>query len=92
MLPSRSISRDRGLHQKCPFTSIRRIDDRKGNEEQVTRWDQVILNREREMQEWICLIRQLLQRGVRILGFFNNHYAGCAPGSIKLFNELWEKF
>ena len=34
---------------------------------------------------------QLLKRGIRILGFFNNHYAGFAPGSIKLFHEVWER-
>ena len=87
MLPSRSISRDRGLPQKCPFTCVRWIGDRKGIEEQTTRWDQVILDREREMQKWIRLFRQLLQRGARTLGFFNNHYAGCAPGSVKLLRN-----
>jgi uncharacterized protein YecE (DUF72 family) len=43
------------------------------------------------METWIRIIRGLLKRGLRILGFFNNHYAGFAPGSIKLFYEVWER-
>jgi uncharacterized protein YecE (DUF72 family) len=57
---------------------LRWIGDRKGIEEQTPHWNQVILNREREMQEWIRLIRQLLQRSVHIFGFFNNHCGFCA--------------
>jgi hypothetical protein len=44
-----------------------------------------------EMETWIPIIRRLLKRGIRILGFFNNHYAGFAPGSINLFHEVWER-
>jgi uncharacterized protein YecE (DUF72 family) len=71
------------------FSYIRWIGDRKGVEEQTTRWDRVIVDREHEMDEWIRVIRQILKRHIQIVGFFNNHYAGFAPGSIKLFNEIW---
>jgi len=37
------------------------------------------------------MIRQILKRGIRILGYFNNHYAGFAPGSIELFYREWER-
>jgi hypothetical protein len=46
---------------------------------------------EKWAETWIPIIRRLLKRGIRILGFFNNHYAGFVPGSIKLFHQVWER-
>jgi uncharacterized protein YecE (DUF72 family) len=74
------------------FTYIRWLGDRKGIEEQTTRWDRIILNREPEMQEWIPIIRKLLKRRIQVMGFWNNHYAGFGPGSIELFMRMWKKF
>ncbi len=74
------------------FSYLRWIGDRKGIEEKTQRWDQLIIDREDEMQMWIPIIRQLQDRRIQVMGYFNNHYAGFAPGSIKLFNEVWEKF
>ena len=73
------------------FVYLRWLGDRKGIEERTKRWDSIIIDRTREMETWIRIIRSLLKRGLRILGFFNNHYAGFAPGSIKLFYEVWER-
>ena len=73
------------------FAYLRWLGDRKGIEEKTQHWDTVIIDRTREMEAWIPIIRSLLKRGIRILGFFNNHYAGFAPGSIKLFYEVWER-
>ena len=73
------------------FTYIRWLGNRKGIEEQTKHWDRIIIDREDEMETWIGAIRQLLKRGVRILGYFNNHYAGFAPGSIELFYKVWER-
>jgi uncharacterized protein YecE (DUF72 family) len=73
------------------FVYLRWLGDRKGIEEKINHWDRVIVDRTREMETWIPIIRGLLKRGVNILGFFNNHYAGFAPGSIKLFYEVWER-
>ena len=73
------------------FSYLRWLGDRKGIEERTQHWDSVIIDRTREMETWISIIRRLLKRGLRILGFFNNHYAGFAPGSIKLFYEVWER-
>ncbi len=74
------------------FSYIRWIGDRKGIEEQTTRWDRVIMNREHEMGEWIHVIRQMLKRRIQIMGYFNNHFAGFAPGSIELFDRMWKKY
>jgi len=73
------------------FAYLRWLGDRKGIEEKTQCWDKIIVDRTREMEAWIPVIRALLRRGINILGFFNNHYAGFAPGSIKLFREMWER-
>ena len=73
------------------FTYIRWLGDRKGIEAKTQHWDRVIIDREDEMQTWIPVIRQLLQRGINVMGYFNNHYAGFAPGSIELFHQVWER-
>jgi len=73
------------------FTYIRWLGDRKGIEERTKHWNRIIIDREEEMEMWIPVIRQLLKRGIRVFGYFNNHYAGFAPASIKLFNEVWER-
>jgi uncharacterized protein YecE (DUF72 family) len=73
------------------FAYLRWLGDRKGIEERTKRWDAVIVDRTREMETWIPIIRMLLKRGINLLGFFNNHYAGFGPGSIKLFHEIWQR-
>ncbi len=73
------------------FTYIRWLGDRKGIEEKTKEWDQVIVNREPEMESWVPAIRRLLQRRLIVYGYFNNHYAGFAPGSISLFYEVWHR-
>lgn len=73
------------------FAYIRWLGDRKGIEEKTQHWDRIIIDREDAMETWILAIRQLLKRGIRILGYFNNHYAGFAPGSIELFRKVWDR-
>ena len=73
------------------FTYIRWLGDRKGIEEKTQHWDRILVNREREMEMWIPAIERLLARRLRVYAYFNNHYAGFAPGSIALFREVWER-
>jgi uncharacterized protein YecE (DUF72 family) len=72
------------------FAYIRWLGDRKGIEEKTQHWDQIIIDREDDMRVWISVIRQLLQRGIQVMGYFNNYYAGFGPGSIELFGKVWE--
>jgi len=73
------------------FAYIRWLGDRRGIEEKTQRWDRLIIDREQEMETWIPVIRHLLKRVRVIYAYFNNHYAGFAPGSIALFHEVWSK-
>jgi uncharacterized protein YecE (DUF72 family) len=73
------------------FTYIRWLGDRKGIEEQTKVWDKTIVNRRRELIEWVESIRKFNQRSVDVFAFANNHYAGHAPDTIRQFLELWKK-
>lgn len=44
-----------------------------------------------EMTVWANELKKIANKGVKAYGFFNNHYAGFAPGSVKLFENLWDK-
>ena len=71
------------------FSYIRWLGDRKGIEKRTTTWDRLIIDRTAEMQRWIPALRTLGEGGRPVLGYFNNHYAGYAVGSIRHFRELW---
>jgi len=73
------------------FTYIRFLGDRKGIEEQTKHWDRILVDREREMEIWTPQIRRLLEQRLTVYAYFNNHYAGHAPGSIALFRQVWER-
>jgi uncharacterized protein YecE (DUF72 family) len=53
------------------------------------RWDALVRDRTREMRAWMPAIAALTSRVGRAYAFFNNHYAGFAPGSIELFRSVW---
>ena len=72
------------------FCYVRWLGDRHGIEKRTKSWDRVILDRSREMEEWVPAIRDLLTRNVTVFGYFNNHYAGHAPGSIGRFEGTWK--
>ena len=69
------------------FAYVRWLGDRRGIEKKTKSWDKVIVDRSREMEAWVQALRTLLDRGMTIYGFFNNHYAGHAPGSIALLED-----
>jgi uncharacterized protein YecE (DUF72 family) len=73
------------------FSYLRWLGDRKGIEQKTQRWDRILIDREREMELCIPAIEKLREPRVRIYGYFNNHYAGFAPGSVALFHEVWQR-
>ena len=73
------------------FVYARWLGDRKGIEMRTERWDKVIVDRTREMEQWVPPLAALLERNVEVYGYFNNHYAGHAPGSIELLREVWRR-
>lgn len=69
------------------FTYVRWLGDRKGIEEQTKVWNKTIIDRTVELDEWARMLRRIIQEGIRIYGYFNNHYAGHAPDTVRLFQQ-----
>lgn len=74
------------------WTYVRFIGDRKKIEAQTTTWEKIIVDRSTETAEWAARIQKFLDDGVITWAYFNNHYAGHAPGSVDLFLATMEKF
>lgn len=53
-------------------------------------WNALALDRREEMAQWVAPLHRLALGGSRVLAYFNNHYAGYAPGSAEQFRQLWE--
>lgn len=51
-------------------------------------WNAPALDRTSETARWVKALRERAKGPV--LAYFNNHYAGFAPGSARLFRDLWE--
>jgi uncharacterized protein YecE (DUF72 family) len=73
------------------FTYIRWLGDRKGIEELTKTWDKEVVDRTTDIQQWVKVCHSILHRGIKILAFANNHYAGHDPTTIARFLELWRK-
>lgn len=73
------------------WTYLRFIGDRKKIEAQTTTWDKLIVDRSKEMAEWVPRVQKFLDDGVITWAYFNNHYAGHAPGSAALFLQFLEE-
>lgn len=73
------------------FTYVRWLGDRKGIEERTKTWDKPIVNRRRELAEWVDVLGKLSRQRVEIFGYANNHFAGHAPATVRQFLELWNK-
>jgi uncharacterized protein YecE (DUF72 family) len=73
------------------FAYIRWLGDRQAMETVTHKWDRLVVDRTQETSTWVGVIRQLLARDLAVYGFYNNHYAGHSPGSIALFQEIWQQ-
>lgn len=73
------------------FAYIRWLGDRKGIEEKTKTWEKVIVDRRDELREWVNVCYKLNARGIAIFAYANNHYAGHAPATVRMFRELWER-
>ena len=72
------------------WTYIRWLGDRKEIENVTKTWDKVVVDRTSQLTSWVDFCYQIKKRGVSIFAYANNHYAGHAPATIKLFRKLWD--
>jgi uncharacterized protein YecE (DUF72 family) len=88
-MPRPSEVFQRGDPVTAGFTYVRWLGDRKGIEERTKVWDKTIIDRTAELGEWVRFLKPVWSRGVVIYVYANNHYAGFAPETVRLFNQLW---
>ncbi len=73
------------------FAYVRWLGDRKEIEAKTDTWEKLIVDRSVEMERCVPALQSLLERNIDVYGYFNNHYAGHAPGSIELLREIWRR-
>jgi uncharacterized protein YecE (DUF72 family) len=71
------------------FTYVRWLGDRKGIEEQTKIWNKVIVDRQRELSEWVEVLQKVAKLRIPIYTYANNHYAGFGPATVEIFRKLW---
>jgi uncharacterized protein YecE (DUF72 family) len=83
----------------APFVYIRFLGNHKEMDAAVKRaveegkrkrdWESLIVDRTEQMKQWLPSIRGLVAKQIPVYVYFNNHYAGYAPGSVELFSRLY---
>jgi uncharacterized protein YecE (DUF72 family) len=81
------------------FTYVRFIGDHKKMDALVAKlkaegrrtgdWSAPAVDRTSELKRWAAVLKPAAKNPV--LAYFNNHYAGFAPNSARLFRELWDQ-
>ena len=83
----------------APFVYIRFLGNHKEMDASVKRaqeaglrkrpWESLIVDRTDQMKQWLPSIKEAVGRQVPVYVYFNNHYAGYAPGSVELFSLIY---
>ena len=66
------------------FTVIRWL----GKRSDIQRLDRIQIDRTAELTRWADRVRTFLEAGIDVYGYFNNHYAGHSPASVRQFEEM----
>ncbi len=98
MDPLPRLAQRRGVFT-APFVYIRFLGNHKEMDAAVTQaqeagernrpWESLIVDRTEQMKQWLPSIKAAVSRQVPVYVYFNNHYAGYAPGSVELFSQLY---
>jgi len=73
------------------FLYIRWLGDRYKIEKQTKSWDKIIVDRKPELQAWCKAFKPVILSSIPVYGYFNNHYAGHAPASIRMLEQIWDQ-
>lgn len=66
------------------FTLIRWLGRRKD----ISRFDEIQIDRTSKLEWWAERVQKFLQSGVDVFGYFNNHFAGHSPASVRQFADI----
>jgi len=85
----------------APFVYVRFLGNHKQMDEAVRKareegnrkrdWESLLVDRTEPMRAWVPPLRGIVEKGTRVYVYFNNHYAGFAPGSVELFSRLYNE-
>lgn len=100
-MPSGPALLERSDPVTADFSYLRFLGNHKAMDEKVAHarergerqgdWSELIEDRSEETRAWVPAIRNLLGRQRDVYVYFNNHYAGFAPGSIDVFLKAWSE-
>jgi uncharacterized protein YecE (DUF72 family) len=68
----------------APFTVIRWL----GRRSDIEHFDRIQIDRTAELNSWGQRVRQFLDDGIEVYGYFNNHFAGHSPASLRQFEAI----
>jgi len=66
------------------FTVVRWLGRRKD----IREFDRIQIDRSAVLQDWAAKVFLFIQEGVDLYGYFNNHFAGHSPASVRQFAEM----
>ena len=62
-----------------------------GRRSDIERFDRIQIDRTKELTTWGQRVRQFLDDGVDVYGYFNNHFAGHSPASLRQFGQILDQ-
>lgn len=70
------------------FLYVRWLGDRLGIEKLTKTWNENVVDRKKDLENWAPLLNNVLERGVPVYGYVNNHYSGYAPSDAETIRSL----
>ncbi len=100
MDPLHKLTHIEGLYT-APFVYVRFLGNHKAMDEAVRKareekkrkrdWESLLVDRTEQMRLWLPPLKDLAAKRIPTYVYFNNHYAGYAPGSVELFAKLFNE-
>lgn len=59
-----------------------------GRRKDIERFDRLQIDRTQELAGWSDVVMGFIRQGIDLYGYFNNHYAGHSPASVRMFAEM----
>ncbi|MGH7275305.1 MAG: DUF72 domain-containing protein [Nitrospiria bacterium] len=54
-------------------------------------YEKIIRDRTEDLVHWSSVVKGFIEKKIPVYGYFNNHYMGHSPGSIRIFLEMMRK-
>ena len=70
------------------FLYLRWLGDRRGIEKVTKVWNESVVEREKDLARWVPHIKHVLDQGMDVFGYVNNHYGGHAPDNIEQLKKM----